>query len=125
MSIFSMEDPLTPEYIESSGFHTIHDKNNPTILYRMRLYRHSWWTADDNAELRFYFKAAKKSKEEFCELSYRVSRVIHKATIMRHKLSYPKTQQDLDLLIVEAKTLYAKARGVNINDIIVSKNEKF
>lgn len=125
MSIFSMEDPLTPEYIERCGFQTNHDKNNPTILYRMRLYRYSWWAADDNAELRFYFKAAKKSKVEFCELSYRVSKGIHKTTIMRHKLNYPKTQQDLDMLIVEARSLYAKAREVNINDVAVSKNVKF
>lgn len=125
MSIFSMEDPLTPEYIEQCGFHTIHGKNNPTILYRMRLFRGSWWAADDNAVIKFYFRAAKKSKVEFCELSYRVSKGIHKTSIMRHKLNYPKTQQDLDMLIIEARSLYAKARGVNINDIEISKWDKF
>ena len=120
MGIFSMEDPLTPEYIEQCGFHTIHDKNNPTILYNMRLYIYSWWAADD-AELRFYFRASKKSKVEFCELSYRVAVDQSKSTIIRHKLRYPKTQQDLDMLIIEARTIFARSRGVNVDRVEVSK----
>lgn len=125
MSIFSMEDPLTPEYIEKCGFQTIHDKNNPTILYRMELFNSNWWDINNDAELRFYFRAAKKSKVEFCELSYRVRRNDNKSTIIRHRLSNPKTQQDLDMLIIEAKSLYANARGVNTNDIKILKNKKF
>lgn len=120
MGIFSREDPLTQEYIEQCGFHTIHDKNNPTILYRMRLYIYSEWSTDD-AELRFYFRAAKKSKVEFCEFSYKISKNIHKTSVIRHKLSYPKTQQDLDMLIFEAKKIYAEARGVNVDRVQVSK----
>ena len=120
MSIFSREDPLTPEYIEQCGFHTIHDKNNPTILYRMRLSRLMYASIDD-AELRFYFRASKKSKVEFCELSYRVSVDQYKTTIIRHKLRYPKTQQDLDMLIFEARTIFARARGVNVDRVEVSK----
>ena len=120
MSIFSREDPLTPEYIEQCGFHTIHDKNNPTILYRMRVFRLKYESIDD-AELRFYFRASKKSKVEFCELSYRVAVDQSKSTIIRHKLSYPKTQQDLDMLIIEARTIFARARGVNVDRVEVSK----
>ena len=116
-----MEDPLTPEYIEKCGFQTIHDKNNPTILYRMKLFSSSWWDIKNDAELRFYFRAAKKSKVEFCELSYRVRRNNHKSTIIRHKLRYPKTQQDLDMLIFEARTIFAKARGVDVDRVEVSK----
>ena len=120
MSIFSREDPLTPEYIEQCGFHTIHDKNNPTILYRMRLSRLMYASIDD-AELRFYFRASKKSKVEFCELSYRVAVDRYKSMMIRHKMSYPKTQQDLDMLIFEARKIYAEARGVDINRVQVSK----
>ena len=120
MGIFSMEDPLTPEYIEQYGFHTIHDKNNPTILYRMILSRLMYASIDD-AELRFYFRASKKSKVEFCELSYRVAVDRYKSMMIRHKMSYPKTQQDLDMLIFEARKIYAEARGVDINRVQVSK----
>lgn len=120
MGIFSVEDPLTSEYIEQCGFHTIHDKNNPTILYRMRVFRLKYESIDD-AELRFYFRASKKSKVEFCELSYRVSVDQYKTTIIRHKLRYPKTQQDLDMLIFEARTIFARARGVNVDRVEVSK----
>lgn len=120
MSIFSREDPLTPEYIEKCGFHTIHDKNNPTILYRMRLSRLMYASIDD-AELRFYFRASKKSKVEFCELSYRAAVDRYKSMMIRYKMSYPKTQQDLDMLIFEARKIYAEARGVDINRVQVSK----
>lgn len=120
MGIFSMEDPLTPEYIEHCGFHTIHDKNNPTILYRMRVFRLKYESIDD-AELRFYFRASKKSKVEFCELSYRVAVDRYKSMMIRHKMTYPKTQQDLDMLIFEARTIFAKARGVNVDRVQVSK----
>lgn len=91
----------------------------------MKLFNSNWWDINNDAELRFYFRAAKKSKVEFCELSYRIRRNDHKSTIIRHRLSHPKTQQDLDMLIIEAKSIYANARGVNINDIKILKNQKF
>ena len=75
----------------------------------------------DDAELRFYFRASKKSKVEFCELSYRVAVDQSKSTIIRHKLRYPKTQQDLDMLIIEARTIFARSRGVNVDRVEVAK----
>lgn len=119
MGIFTMDDPLTTQYIEKVGFKTNHKQNDPTILYRMRLYKENWWSEDMNAELRFYWKAAKKSKQELCELSYKYPKH-SKSKMMRYKLRFPKTCEELDWLIYEAKTIFAKEWNKQPEDIKIS-----
>lgn len=126
MSIFSMEDPLTPQYIEECGFKTVHKQTDPTVLYRMGLIKEGWWSYDYIAELRFYFKAAKKSKIDFCELSFKSYNKKGKTTVKRIPMKSPKTREDIDWLILEAKALFAKEfHDVQPSDIKILKNLYF
>lgn len=126
MGLFTMDEPLTPQYIEECGFQTAHKQTNPTVLYRMKLIKEGWWSYDYSAELRFYYKAAKKSKADFCELSFRSYNIKGKSTVKRIPMKSPKTREDIDWLIMEAKALFAKEfYDAKPNDIKISKNLKF
>ena len=108
MGLFTMDEPLTPQYIEECGFKTDHKQTNPTVLYRMKLFKEGWWSYDYSAELRFYYKAAKQSKVNFCELSFKSYNKKEKVTVKRFPMKSPKTREDIDWLIMEAKALFAK-----------------
>ena len=121
-----MDEPLTPQYIEECGFKTDHKQTDPTVLYRMKLTKEGWWSYDYSAELRFYYKAAKKSKVDFCELSFRSYSIKGKSTVKRIPMKSPKTREDVDWLIMEAKALFAKEfYDAKPTDIKISKNLKF
>lgn len=126
MGIFTMDEPLTPQYIEECGFKTDHKQTDPTVLYRMKLTKEGWWSYDYSAELRFYYKAAKKSKVNFCELSFRSYNIKGKSTVKRIPMKSPKTREDIDWLIMEAKALFANEfHSAKPSDIKISKNPKF
>lgn len=126
MGLFTMDEPLTPQYIEECGFKTDHKQTDPTVLYRMKLIKEGWWAYDYSAELRFYYKAAKKSKIDFCELSFKSHNKKEKATVKRIPMKYPKTREDVDWLIMEAKAMFAKEfYDAKPSDIKISKNLKF
>jgi hypothetical protein len=92
----------------------------------MRLTKEGWWSYDYSAELRFYYKAAKKSKVDFCELSFKSYNIKGKSTVKRTPMKSPKTREDIDWLIMEAKAAFAKEfYDANPNDIKISKNPKF
>lgn len=126
MGLFTMDEPLTPQYIEDCGFKTAHKQTDPTVLYRMKLIKEGWWSYDYCAELRFYYKAAKKSKVDFCELSFKSYSKKEKVTVKRIPMKSPKTREDIDWLIMEAKALFANEfYDAKPNDIKISKNLKF
>lgn len=126
MGIFTMDEPLTPQYIEECGFKTDHKQTDPTVLYRMKLIKEGWWSYDYNAELRFYYKAAKKSKVDFCELSFKSYNKKEKVTVKRIPMKSPKTREDVDWLIIEAKALFAKEfYDTKPSEIKISKNLNF
>ena len=126
MGLFTMDEPLTPQYIEEYGFKTDHKQTDPTVLYRMKLTKEGWWSYDYSAELRFYYKAAKKSKVDFCELSFKSYNIKGKSTVKRTPMKSPKTREDIDWLIMEAKALFANEfYDAKPSDIKISKNPKF
>ena len=119
MGIFSMEDPLTPQYIESQGFRTQHKPNDPTILYEVHLLSDKWMTLE-RATLRFYYKAAKPSKARVCELKYKQTRGKKTYNMTKH-LIYPENESDLCLVISEAVKILEKDWRCPFNTISVYK----
>lgn len=119
MGIFSMEDPLTPQYIESQGFRTQHKPKDPTILYEANLISDGSWYVKSST-LKLYFKAAKPSKAKVCELKYKTNH-IKKMKNETVRLPYPETEADLDLTIEKAKNILSKAWGCRQEAIKIYK----
>lgn len=99
MSIFTQEDPITVEYLERKGFERYPEPCTMTDIYEKKFKNENGyiaWYSTSPAILRFYFKAAKKSKLGKCELLYKGT---------RKTFHIPCTESDMDEIIYECQKL--------------------
>lgn len=131
MGIFSIDDPITLDYLINKGFKRYTEPNSKTVIYRLEFKIKGYYKI---YFINYYYKANKRSKQNLCVFtcqdpnsyrwSHKYTKTIHNkgvSKVIRKESKSIQTEWDMNLFIDECMSIVADFNGITKSEFVIIK----